>query len=143
MIGFGQGWLVAVLLSGWMVLDGWGLMKPYVAWAGEAVPVTNPFSGDKRAIREGRSSYRNFCSNCHGGKADGRGERGQGANLRKFKRGFQKYVEIVKQGKEVQGRTQNMSAWGKVLPEDEIYKIGAYLETLAKEGANWGGVASR
>ncbi len=137
MTGRGQGWIVAVLLSGGIALHGWGLTAPGGAWA-EPVPVTNPFSGDKRAIREGRSSYRNFCGNCHGGKADGRGERGQGANLRKFKKGFQKYVEIVKEGRDVQGRTQNMPAWGKVLPADEIYKIGAYLETLAKEGANWG-----
>ncbi|ETX03204.1 MAG: hypothetical protein ETSY1_00870 [Candidatus Entotheonella factor] len=125
-------WLVVVWLMGW------GLMQAQVAWADPQVPVMNPFSGDKRAIREGRSSYRNFCSNCHGGKADGRGERGQGANLRKFKKGFQKYVKIVKEGREVKGRIQNMPAWGKVLPEDEIFKIGAYLETLAKEGANWG-----
>lgn len=134
----GQSWRVAVLLIGWLALMAWGFTIEPVAWANQPVPVTNPFSGDRGAIREGRSSYRNFCSNCHGGKADGRGERGQGSNLRVFKKGFQKYVEIVKQGRNVRGRIQNMPAWGKVLPEDEIYKIGAYLETLAKEGANWG-----
>lgn len=137
MRGLGRSWLVAVLLMGW------GLMQAPVAWADQQVPATNPFSGDKRAIREGRSSYRNFCSNCHGGKADGRGERGQGSNLRKFKKGFQKYVKIVKEGRNIKGRIQNMPAWGKVLPEDEIFKIGAYLETLAKEGVNWGEAGHR
>jgi hypothetical protein len=30
-----------------------------------------------------------------------------------------------------------MPAWGGVLKDDDIYRIGAYLETLAMEGANW------
>ena len=123
---------------GWLIvaLGAWGL----AALTAAQTPATNPLSGDPTAIRQGRSSYRNFCSNCHGGKADGRGERGQGANLRVFKKGFRKYVEVVKEGREVKGRIQNMPAWGKVLPEKDIYQIGAYLETLAKEGANWGDV---
>ncbi len=31
-----------------------------------------------------------------------------------------------------------MPAWGGVLTDETIYQTGAYLETLAKNGANWG-----
>jgi mono/diheme cytochrome c family protein len=107
------------------------------ALADEAVQETNPLSGDEKAIREGRSWFRGVCALCHGGRADGQGERGTGADLRKFNKGFKAYVEVVKKGREVPGRIQNMPAWGAVLKEEQIYQIGAYLETLAIEGANW------
>lgn len=105
--------------------------------ADEAILETNPLSGDEKAIREGRSWFRGVCALCHGGRADGQGERGTGADLRKFNKGFKAYVEIVKKGREVPGRIQNMPAWGPVLKEEQIYQIGAYLETLAIDGANW------
>ena len=103
----------------------------------ENIPEVNPYSGDKKAIRSGRSWYRNICANCHGGRADGQGERGTGADLRKFKKGFQNYVQIVLDGRKVKGRIQYMPGWRGVIADKDIYEIGAYLETLAKDGANW------
>jgi mono/diheme cytochrome c family protein len=108
----------------------------------DEVPATNPFSGDEAAIKSGKSDYRAICSVCHGGKADGAGERASSAlvpaDLRKFKKGFRKYVEIVKNGVQAPGREiKDMPAWGGVLDDKTLYKIGAYLETLAMEGANW------
>jgi mono/diheme cytochrome c family protein len=103
----------------------------------DEVPEVNPYSGDQAAIRSGQSWYRGVCATCHGGRADGQGERGTGADLRKFSRGFREFVNIVKSGRQVQGRAQFMPAWGGVLKDDDIYRIGAYLETLAMEGANW------
>jgi mono/diheme cytochrome c family protein len=105
--------------------------------ADENIPEANPYSGDKKAIRSGRSWYRNVCGNCHGGRADGRGERGTGADLRKFKKGFKGFVQIVWDGRKVKGRIQYMPAWRGVLSDKDIYQIGAYLETLAIDGANW------
>jgi mono/diheme cytochrome c family protein len=110
---------------------------PVVYAADEAIPAVNPYSGDKKAIRSGRSWYRNVCSNCHGGRADGQGERGTGADLRKFKKGFNGFVQIVLDGRKVKGRIQYMPAWRGVLQDKDIYQIGAYLETLAIDGANW------
>ena len=103
----------------------------------QEVPATNPLSGDEAAIREGRSWYRAICGPCHGGRADGAGERGQGANLRVFNKGFRNFVDTVKNGRDVPGRIQKMPPWGGVLKDDQIYQIGAYLETLAEQGANW------
>ena len=111
------------------------------ARAGE-VPEVNPFSGDEAAIKRGKSDYRSICSVCHGGKADGAGERASSArtpaDLRKFYKGFRRFVETVTNGVQAPGRElKDMPAWGGVLDEDTIYRIGAYLETLALEGANW------
>ncbi len=108
-----------------------------MARAGDDDPVVNPLSGNEKAIREGRSWFRGVCAVCHGGRADGQGERGNGADLRKFNKGFREFVLTVKEGRQVQGRTQNMPAWGAVLKQEQIYQIGAYLETLAIQGADW------
>ncbi len=108
----------------------------------EDAPDANPLSGNAAAIRSGKSDYRAICSVCHGGKADGAGERASSAktpaDLRKFNKGFKKYMEIVKNGVQTPGREiKDMPAWGGVLDEPTLTKIGAYLETLAIEGANW------
>jgi len=107
------------------------LMVPPAAGAGE-VPEANPFSGNAKVIREGKSWFVNVCSPCHGGA----GERGTAADLRKWNKGFRKFVDTVKNGKNT-GRAMTMPAWGAVLDEKTIFQIGAYLETLALEGANW------
>lgn len=107
------------------------------AFADQEVPEINPYSGDKAAIRSGQSWYRGVCAVCHGGRADGQGDMGSGADLRKFNKGFREFVNIVKSGRRIEGRAQFMPAWGGVLKDEDIYKVGAYLETLAMEGANW------
>jgi mono/diheme cytochrome c family protein len=54
-----------------------------------------------------------------------------------FNKGFRQFVSTVKNGRDVPGRTQKMPPWGAVLSDQQIYQIGAYLETLAERGANW------
>jgi mono/diheme cytochrome c family protein len=86
-------------------------------------------------MREGCVLYRKWCRQCHGEHGDGQGVRwAVGAkDLRKYWRGFSEFVTIV-----VAGRPkQQMPPWGSVLKGEEIMQIGAYLETLAVEGANW------
>ena len=103
----------------------------------DEVPAANPYSGDAKAINSGKSWYRGVCASCHGGKADGAGERGNGADLRKFERGFQQFVHTVLNGQQTPGRNQVMPGWRGVLDDKTIYEIGAYLETLGMEGSNW------
>lgn len=126
-----------IVVVGCLAFDG-GLIAQRLAHAESEVPVTNPFSGDAKAIKEGGSWFRAVCAVCHGVRADGRGERGQAADLRKFKRGFEQYVFIVKNGREVPGRINKMPRWGGVLSDELIFQIGAFLETLAREEAHWG-----
>ena len=119
-----------------------GLVVPSLVSADE-IPPANPMSGDAKSIREGKSWFMNVCSPCHGGKADGSGERGTAADLRKWNKGFRKFVATVKGGKDT-GRTMTMPAWGAVLDEKTIFQIGAFVETLAIEGADWkDGVAQK
>ncbi|HEX6234214.1 MAG TPA: hypothetical protein VFZ63_13895, partial [Jiangellaceae bacterium] len=50
-----------------------------------AVPSDNPLSGDPEAIEAGRRLYNTWCSQCHGGKADGVSRFGKyAADLTKF-----------------------------------------------------------
>lgn len=128
--------IAAVFFAGVSAIAG-GIWEQGLVRADDEIPETNPLSGDQKALREGKSWFRGVCALCHGGRADGQGERGTGADLRKFNKGFKAYVEVVKKGREVPGRIQNMPAWGAVLKEEQIYQIGAYLETLAIDGANW------
>ena len=99
------------------------------------VESSNPFSGDPKAIASGRELYFTWCVQCHGKKADGVSPRwGKYAkDLRKFWQGYNKFVLITIQG--VKGK--QMPPWGEVLSGNQISYIGAYLETLAMEGASW------
>lgn len=116
---------------------GLSVLLPGSIAAADEIPEANPLSGNDKAISAGRTWFRSVCAACHGGRADGAGERGNGADLRKFNKGFELFVQTVKKGREVPGRVQSMPAWGGVLDDKTIYEIGAYLETLAMDGANW------
>lgn len=99
-------------------------------------PKANPLSGDEQAIAEGKTLFVNWCSQCHGRKADGNARfENQAADLRKFERGYPQFVVVILNGQ--QGTTGLMPPLGGYLDEDQIARIGAYLETLAVEGANW------
>jgi quinohemoprotein ethanol dehydrogenase len=112
-------------------------LGPSIATAAEAatpIPSSNPLSGDPGAIEAGRKLYNTWCSQCHGGKADGVSRFGKyAADLRKFSQGYTEFTIVV-----VEGRTERrMPPWDGVLDGEQISQIGAYLETLAIEGANW------
>lgn len=99
-------------------------------------PKANPLSGDEQAIAEGKTLFVNWCSQCHGRKADGNARfEGQSADLRKFWRGYPMFVVVILNGQE--GSIGYMPPLGGYLDEDQIARIGAYLETLAIEGASW------
>ena len=122
------------LLSGVMIILGACLAMRPDASAAIKVASSNPLSGDEHAIQEGKTLYRAVCVVCHGMRANGRGRGIAGAsNLQKFKRGYSLYVEIVKKGK----KKMPPYGGGRVLSDEEIDQIGAYLETLAVRGAVW------
>jgi mono/diheme cytochrome c family protein len=102
---------------------------------------SNPLSGDADAIELGRRLFGDWCSVCHGIHANGESRFGKyAANLTKFWRGYKEFIQIVKNGRT--GQVGMMPPFGKapdylVLDDDSINKIGAFLETLAEEGAIW------
>jgi cytochrome c oxidase cbb3-type subunit 3 len=86
----------------------------------------NPYTGDAAAIQEGRRLFVAYnCSGCHGGRAGG----GMGPALRDslWSHGNSD-TQIF--GTIIEGRAAGMPAWGKVIPEDQIWKIIAYIRTL-------------
>jgi len=95
---------------------------------------SNPLSGDPEAIDLGKRLYFTWCVQCHGPKANGESRFGKYAgDLTHFWRGYKEFVVIVKNGRP----GKQMPPWKDVLDDDNISKLGAYLETLAQEGANW------
>jgi cytochrome c oxidase cbb3-type subunit III len=86
----------------------------------------NPFTGDRQAIAQGRVLFNAMnCSGCHSGYAGG----GMGPSLRDTtwiygNTDAQIYSSIT------EGRPAGMPAWGAKLPEEQIWKIIAYLRTL-------------
>jgi cytochrome c oxidase cbb3-type subunit 3 len=88
--------------------------------------VTNPYDGNAAAISEGGRLYGWFnCTGCHGHGGGGIGPPlitknwiygGEPANL---------FDSIVK------GRPNGMPAWGGKIPENQIWQIVAYVQSLA------------
>jgi len=102
--------------------------------AAPKVASSNPLSGDAEAIDLGKRLYFTWCVQCHGPKANGESRFGKYAgDLTRFWRGYPEFVVIVKNGRP----GKQMPPWKEVLDDDNISKLGAYLETLAVEGANW------
>ena len=87
---------------------------------------TNPYMGNPVAIAEGRQLFVWFnCYGCHGGHGGG----GMGPSLRD---------PVWRYGGDpahvfssiAEGRAHGMPAWGTRIPEDQIWKLVAYIESL-------------
>ncbi len=127
-------WGVAPALAITVVAGSLSLGTPHAFGDDGGYPKKNPLAGQDDAITEGARLYIKLCATCHGMKATGFTRFAPYAtDLRKFWRGYPEFVRIT-----LNGRTKKrMPPWGGVLDEDEISQIGAYLETLAVDGANW------
>ncbi|MFC4313699.1 c-type cytochrome [Steroidobacter flavus] len=86
----------------------------------------NPFAGDPAAMAQGRQLFVAFnCSGCHGGRAGG----GMGPSLRDEVWIYgNKPVDIF--NSIAQGRANGMPAWGAVLPEQTIWQLTTYIQSL-------------
>lgn len=87
---------------------------------------TNPYENNVAAMAEGRELFvRMNCSGCHGGRAGG----GMGPSLRDVdwlygSTDAQIFDSIA------EGRAHGMPSWGLHLPEDQIWKLVAYVKSL-------------
>lgn len=86
----------------------------------------NPYEGDQVAMVEGRRLFIWFnCYGCHGGHGGG----GMGPSLRDpvwiyGSAPAQIFSSIA------EGRGKGMPAWGTKLPQDQIWKLVTYIQTL-------------
>lgn len=87
---------------------------------------TNPYENDPVARAEGLKLFNWYnCSGCHGGHAGG----GMGPNLRggDFSYGDDPahiFASIA------EGRSKGMPSWGTKIPEDQIWKLVAYIKSM-------------
>ena len=87
---------------------------------------TNPFSENTIALQEGRKLFVWYnCAGCHGGHAGG----GMGPSLRDVT-----WIYGDSDGhifdSIAQGRANGMPAWGTKLPQEQIWKLVAYVKSL-------------
>ena len=99
------------------------------AFKPRALPVANPYQGHRKAIQEGRRLY--FWMNCKGCHGEGGG--GIGPTLWDDQwiyggRGIDIAESIL------YGRPNGMPAFAGHLPEDEVWKIVAYVQALEPRG---------
>jgi cytochrome c oxidase cbb3-type subunit 3 len=93
--------------------------------AAQPLPV-NPYQGDPVALVDGRRLFVRFnCSGCHGGRAGG----GMGPSLRDpdwiYGGAAARIHDSI-----VNGRAHGMPAWGTLLPDDYVWKLTAYIQSL-------------
>lgn len=87
---------------------------------------SNPLAENPRARQQGRELFVAFnCSGCHGGHGGG----GMGPSLRDARWSYgasdaQIYDSIAA------GRANGMPAWGSLLPQEEIWKLVAYIQSM-------------
>lgn len=86
----------------------------------------NPLGGSPSAMTEGRQLFvRMNCSGCHGGHAGG----GMGPSLRDVDWLYgQTDAQIFSSIAE--GRAHGMPAWGTKLPDDQLWKLVAYIKSM-------------
>ena len=86
----------------------------------------NPYEGDAQAQHAGRQLFVRFnCSGCHGGRAGG----GMGPSLRDPDwRYGSKPADIF--DSIAQGRGQGMPAWGTRIPEQQIWQLVSYIQSI-------------
>ena len=104
-------------------------IQPGISPHGGFAQLTNPFQGDPAKVKEGGTLFVSYnCMDCHG--ADGSGAMGPSLADGRFHFGgtpgevFQSIYE---------GRPDGMPAWGGRIPDDQIWRLVAYVQSL---GAN-------
>lgn len=87
----------------------------------------NPYANDPVALTEGRRLFNWYnCSGCHGGHGGG----GMGPTLRD-KGTFNYGTDAAHIFASIsEGRAKGMPAWGTKIPEDQIWKLVGYIESM-------------
>lgn len=101
-------------------------IQPGITFRGGFTQLTNPFQGDQSKIKEGGALFVSYnCMDCHG--ADGSGAMGPSLADGRWHFGgsagevFQSIYE---------GRPDGMPAWGGRIPDDQIWRLVAYVQSL-------------
>jgi len=104
------------------------ILSAFITAALAADTAKNPFTGNAEAIKAGEKIFDEKCADCHGGDAMG----GAGPDLTddKWLHGGSDAEVFTTVSK---GRKGGMPAWGGQLKDDDIWKVIAYIRSLAKK----------
>lgn len=101
-------------------------IQPGISLHGGFAQLTNPFRGNPERIKDGAELFVSYnCMDCHG--ADGSGAMGPSLADNRWHFGgadgevFQSIYE---------GRPDGMPAWGGRIPDDQIWRLVAYVQSL-------------
>ena len=95
---------------------------------GGFVQLMNPFEGDPKRVTEGAALFVSYnCVDCHG--ADGSGA--MGPSLADGRWHFGGTAGAVFQSI-YEGRPEGMPSWGGRIPDDQIWRLVAYVQSLGK-----------
>lgn len=101
-------------------------IQPGITLRGGFAQLTNPFEGDRTKIKEGSALFVSYnCMDCHG--ADGSGAMGPSLADGRWHFGGtpgEVYQSIY------EGRPEGMPAWGGRIPDDQIWRLVAYVQSL-------------
>ena len=115
-----------MMITSASMVDTGGGIQPGIHPAVVYGSLKNPYHGNVQAATDGRRLFVAYnCSGCHGGHAGG----GMGPSLRDSlwlygSSDTQIFATIV------EGRPAGMPAWGPKIPEDQIWKLVTYINTL-------------
>jgi len=88
----------------------------------------NPYAGRTDISEQGRSLLNQYCSHCHGPNAE-QGERPRDLRRLKIRYG-DKAVTVFWTTVNAGRMDKGMPVWGGVLPEDTLWRIYTFLESV-------------
>jgi len=101
-------------------------IQPGIAFRGGSAQLTHPSQGDQAKVKEGGELFVSYnCMDCHG--ADGSGAMGPSLADGRWHFGGtagEVYQSIY------EGRPDGMPAWGGRIPDDQIWRLVAYVQSL-------------
>lgn len=90
--------------------------------------LANPFEGDARKAAEGGALFISYnCADCHGAEGSG----AMGPSLADGRWHFGGTAGAVFQSI-YEGRPEGMPSWGGRIPDDQIWRLVAYVQSLGK-----------
>lgn len=100
---------------------------------GRALPIDNPMQGDKKAIQEGRRLYNWMnCKGCHGEGGGGIGPTLWDDQWKYGGRGVDIAESIL------YGRPDGMPSFAGQLPDESMWRIIAYVQSMEPRGGPYG-----
>lgn len=107
------------------------------------VPAVEPVAGGYGVAARGRGDYATYCAPCHGSRGGGDGPLARMLVPRPARHSDAAFMNalsdeylfrLLKEGGPALGKSPLMGVWGRILAEQQIRDLVAFLRTLAEPG---------